>query len=126
MGRYICKRILGRGRVLFGVSILKFALINLVPGDAVDGFLRVSEIYPTPEVIAETRSEMGLDKPLYAQYADWLGKATHLDFGKSYINKKPVLDELLYYFPATMELTTAAMIIMVALSLPIGIFFRAI
>ncbi|MBT9141212.1 MAG: Nickel transport system permease protein NikB [Dehalococcoidia bacterium] len=100
---------------------MTFALINLVPGDPVDVFLRVSEIMPTLQVLAEVRAEMGLDKPLHIQYFDWLSKVLQLDFGNSYISKKPVWDEIVYYFPATMQLAIAAMILMLIISLPVGI-----
>ena len=121
MGRYILQRIISLVPILLGVSLLTFALINLVPGDPVEVFLRVSEIMPTPQVIAEVRAEMGLDKPLYIQYFDWLSKVLQLDFGNSYISKKPVWDEIVYYFPATIQLAIAATVLMLVISLPVGI-----
>lgn len=122
MTAYILKRIIGLVPVLLGVSILTFALINLVPGDPVDVFLRISEISPNPEVIAEIRAEMGRDQPIYVQYFDWLQKVLHLDFGKSYISKQPVADQILYFFPATIQLTLVSLALTLLISLPVGVF----
>lgn len=122
MLRYIIKRIIGLIPILLGVSLLTFGLINLVPGDPVQAYLRVSEIMPTPQVVAEVKSELGLDKPIHFQYLEWVSKVSTLDFGKSYITKKPVWDEIAYYLPATIQLSVAAMVLMLLISFPIGIF----
>lgn len=122
MTKYIFKRIIGLIPLLLGVSLFTFALINLVPGDPVQVYLRIAEIMPTPQVVAQVRAEMGLDKSLPLQYWEWLTKALKLDFGVSYISKKPVLEEIAYYLPATVELSVAAMLIMLLISLPAGIF----
>jgi len=122
MTRYILKRVIGLIPILFGVSLLTFTLINLVPGDPVQVYLRIAEMLPTPELVAKVRAEMGLDKPIHLRYFDWLTQVIQLDFGKSYISKKPVWDEIIYYFPATIQLTLMAMVLILFISLPVGIF----
>jgi nickel transport system permease protein len=107
--------------LLLAISFLAFTLLTLVPADPAEVALRVNEIIPTPESIASMRTELGLDKPFLVRYADWLGKAVRFDFGKSYINDRWVLDEILRCLPATLELAAAALAMVIATSLPIGI-----
>jgi nickel transport system permease protein len=107
--------------LLLAISFLAFTLLTLVPADPAEVALRVNEIIPTPESIATMRTELGLDKPFLVRYADWLGKAVRFDFGKSYINDRWVLDEILRCLPATLELAAAALAMVIATSLPIGI-----
>ncbi len=107
--------------LLLVVSFLSFALITLVPADPAEVALRVNEIVPTPEVVALMREELGLDKPFLVRYGEWVWKAIHLDFGKSYINDRSVAQELLRCLPATLELAAASLLLIVAVSLPAGI-----
>ncbi|MDU4962225.1 MAG: nickel ABC transporter permease subunit NikB [Sporomusaceae bacterium] len=121
MRRYLIARCLGVIPLLLAISFLSFTLIALVPADPAEVALRVNEIIPTPESIASMRAELGLDKPFLIRYADWLGRAVQLDFGKSYINDRWVLDEIVRCLPATLQLAAAALGLVVAVSLPIGI-----
>jgi nickel transport system permease protein len=119
---FIVKRFASLIPVLFGISLITFILIHLTPGDPAVAYLRLSQIAPTDEAVAAIRAELGLDNPLYVQYLDWLGKVVQLDFGTSYVSKEPVWDEMLLHFSATLELTVAALILIMVISLPIGIF----
>jgi nickel transport system permease protein len=119
---FIVKRFASLIPVLFGISLITFILIHLIPGDPAVAYLRLSQIPPTDEAVAAIRAELGLDNPLYVQYVDWLRKVFQLDFGTSYVSKEPVWDEMLLHFSATLELTVAALILTVVISLPIGIF----
>jgi len=118
---YIVKRVLNLIPVLLGVSVITFVLIHMVPCDPAEVYLRLSQVPPTDEAVASIRKELGLDRPLYVQYFDWLWKVLHLDFGKSFVTKKPVLAEILSYLPATIELTVCSMVIMILISVPTGI-----
>lgn len=119
---YLIKRCLAVIPLLFVISFFSFAMIAMVPADPAEVALRVNEIVPTPESIAMMREELGLNKPFFARYIDWLGKALSLDFGKSYINDRLVFDEIRRCLPATLELALATLMIIVCVSLPIGIF----
>jgi nickel transport system permease protein len=119
---FVVKRFSSLIPVLFGISLITFILIHLTPGDPAVVYLRLSQIPPTDEAVAAIRAELGLDNPLYVQYLDWLRKVVQLDFGTSYVSKEPVWDEMLLHLSATLELTVAALILTVVISLPIGIF----
>ena len=99
---YLLQRFLSIGLSLLAVSLLVFLMVHLIPGDAAVAILgeRANE-----KALTELREEMGLDKPLYHQYAKFLWDAAHLDFGRSFKTKQPVVDEIRRYFPATAELT---------------------
>lgn len=118
---FIINRLLGLFPVLLGMSLLSFVLIHLVPCDPAEVYLRLSQIPPTDEAVALVRAELGLDRPLPVQYLDWLGKVAHLDFGISYVTKQPVWNEMIHRFPATIQLTLAAMALVLLISLPTGI-----
>jgi nickel transport system permease protein len=106
---------------LFGISLLAFLLINLVPADPAEVALRVNEIIPTPEIIADMRRQLGLDLPLWQRYCHWIYGIFHLDFGRSFINDRQVLDEILRCLPATVLLAGTALLITLLLSIPLGI-----
>ena len=91
---------------LFGVSLLVFFMVHLIPGDAA---LIILGERASKEALTELRKEMGLDKPLYQQYGKFLWDLAHLDLGRSFKTRQPVIDEIKRYFPATVELTGAAM-----------------
>ena len=103
---YLLQRFLSIGLSLLAVSLLVFLMVHLIPGDAAVAILGERA---TEKALTELRKEMGLDKPLYHQYAKFLWDAAHLDFGRSFKTKQPVVDEIKRYFPATAELTLAAM-----------------
>jgi peptide/nickel transport system permease protein/nickel transport system permease protein len=76
---------------------------------------------PTEEAVALVRAELGLDKPLHLQYINWLAKVVRLDFGKSFVTRAPVWEEIVRCFPATLQLTLASMLLVVAMSIPTGV-----
>ena len=95
MLRYIVRRFLQLIPLLLIVSIVVFLILRLGEGDPAMTYLRLSGIPPTDEALAVAHAELGLDRPLAAQYLDWLRRALRLDFGQSYVTKLPVLGELL-------------------------------
>ncbi|MCL6635185.1 MAG: ABC transporter permease subunit [Peptococcaceae bacterium] len=121
MSRYLLHRLLGLVPVLLGISLITFFLLRLVPCDPAEVYLRLSQIPPTDEMVAAVRAELGLDRPLYVQYIDWLGRVLRLDFGTSFVTRKPVLDEILRCIPATLQLAFTAMAVVLLISLPAGI-----
>ncbi|MDE7064166.1 MAG: nickel ABC transporter permease subunit NikB, partial [Desulfovibrionaceae bacterium] len=118
---YIIRRLLLLIPMLLGVSVVVFCILHWGEGDPAMAYLRLSRIPPSVEALEEARRHLGLDQPLAAQYLEWLWKAVRLDFGVSYVTRRPVLDDLLYYLPATLELAGAALILTLAVSLPLGI-----
>jgi dipeptide transport system permease protein len=103
----------------FGVVFLAFLLIHLVPGDPVE--VRVGERGIDPVRHAKLLHEMGLDRPLSTQFLDYAGQVLSGNLGISLITHRPVLDEFLTLFPATLELAFCAMIFATLLGLPAGI-----
>lgn len=106
MTTYISQRLLSMALSLFGVSVLVFFMVHLIPGDAA---LTILGERATAEALAKLRQQMGLDQPLYRQYGVFLWDLIHLDLGRSFKTNARVVDEILRYFPATVELTVAAM-----------------
>ncbi|OLO42448.1 nickel ABC transporter permease subunit NikB [Alkalihalophilus pseudofirmus] len=118
---FIVKRILIVIPIILGITLLTFFLIQLVPGDPAEVYLRLSQVPPTEETIVAVREELGLDQPLFIQYGQWLISSTQLDFGVSFVTKKPVLEEVIYYFPETLKLTIMASFLTLMISIPVGI-----
>jgi nickel transport system permease protein len=121
MLRFILRRLALLPVILLAVSLVIFAILRLAPGDPAMAYVRLSQIPPTAENLAMARETLGLTKPLPAQYALWLEKALRLDFGRSYVTGRPVMDEILYYLPATLELAGASLLITLGLSVPLGV-----
>ena len=102
-----------------GIILLTFVLIRLVPGDPVE--VRVGERGISPERHAQLLHEMGLDRPLYVQFFDYVGGVLQGDLGTSVVTQRPVMTEFLNLFPATLELAFFAIIFAVLVGLPAGI-----
>jgi ABC-type dipeptide/oligopeptide/nickel transport system permease component len=118
MTRYIIRRLALSLVVLIGVSILVFGLIHLAPGDPAR--LMLYDTAPEEEVQA-MRKTLGLDQPLYLQYWLFLSKALRGDLGRSLYYKEPALRIILEHMPATAELTFAALLVSLAVAVPMGI-----
>jgi peptide/nickel transport system permease protein len=116
--RYAIRRGLTIVPVLLGVSLLVFSFIHLIPGDPA---LTMLGERATPEKVAEVRARLGLDRPIWQQYVLYIGKALRGDLGVSIIRGDPVATDLLRRFPATVELATAAIVVAIALGIPIGV-----
>lgn len=117
MLKYIIRRILAAVPVLFGLSIILFAFIHLLPGDPAATILGQ---HARPELVEAMRKRLGLDLPLYQQYINYLVDLSHGNLGNSFINNRPVLTDFVARFPGTVELTIAAMIFAVGLGIPLG------
>ena len=115
---YLIQRFLSIGLSLLGVSILVFLMVHLIPGDAA---LTIAGERATEAILNQLREDMGLDKPLYHQYAIFIRDLVHLDLGHSFKTKEPVVNEIKRYFPATAELTLAAMMFSIVFGITAGI-----
>jgi len=103
----------------FGVTLLAFALIRLIPGDPVENLS--GERGMDPERRLRLLHQFGLDQPLYTQYFDYIGNVLRGDLGTSLTTHEPVLTEFLTLFPATFELAFFALIFAILVGLPAGI-----
>ncbi len=118
MLRYLVRRILLTIPVLLGVATLVFSLIHLVPGDPAQAMLGDGA---SPQDITELRESLGLDQPLVDQYVTFLRQALTGDLGRSFRTGQPVTTMIVERVPATAELAIAAMIIAIALAIPLGV-----
>lgn len=115
------KRLIQIVVVLFGISFLTFGLTYLSPGDPAEIMLTECGNLPTPELLAKTRAELGLDKPFLVQYGTWLGGVLTGDMGMSYSMKVPVVQKLTSCFWPTLQMSLLALLIMVVISVPLGV-----
>lgn len=118
MGRNIIKKLLSVIPLLLIISFILFFIINILPGDAAMGLAAESS---NQEYIVKLRAELGLDKPFFVRYLDWLLKMLKGDLGRSLISGQPVIEKVLLRFPVTLELTLLAMLISVIVAIPLGI-----
>lgn len=117
--RFVARRLLYSAVVMFGVLVVVFALVHLVPGDPVR--IALGTRY-TPEAYEALRSASGLDRPLISQFLGYIGSALTGDLGVSFRNGDPVTVTLLERLPATLSLGFAGIVIALALALPAGIY----
>ncbi len=103
----------------FGMTLLAFFLIRLVPGDPIETLAGERGIDPVRH--AQLLHAYGLDQPLWTQYGIYIAKVLHGDLGKSIITQAPVMQEFLALFPATVELALCAMLFALLLGIPAGV-----
>ena len=118
MRRYLARRLLLLVPVLAGVSVVIFMVLHLSPGDPVEIMLGSQA---TQEDRARLRAELGLDQPLHVQYGRWLGHVARGDLGRSLWMKRPVLDEVLGRFKATLVLTGTALLLSSLAGVALGV-----
>lgn len=118
MVTYILRRIGLMIPTFLGITLLVFLLIHLIPGDAVEAMS--GERGMEPARYARLLHQFGLDRPLYVQYADYLGKVLQGNLGMSLTTQEPVLKEFLTLFPATLELALCAILLALVIGLPAG------
>ena len=118
MSGYVARRVGQLVPVLLIVSALVFFVFLVIPGDM--AVMRLGQ-NADPESITAMRKLLGLDRPLYVQYVEWLGNAARGDLGTSYINEQSVTSLVLQTFPATLELAVLGMLLALVLSVPVGI-----
>jgi peptide/nickel transport system permease protein len=118
MAGYVLLRLLQLLPVLLLASIAVWLMIYLIPGDPAIALLGSDA---TAEQLARARVLMGLDRPLPVQYALWLGRVIQGDLGVSYLNGLPVSTMLAQRIPVTLQLTTASLLVALAIAAPLGI-----
>ncbi|MGH6860826.1 MAG: ABC transporter permease, partial [Phyllobacterium sp.] len=115
---YMLKRLLAVIPVIVGLSVIVFMVMALIPGDTATAILGS---YATPENVERINRDLGLDKPLLQQYAIWIGNVLHGDFGRSFALNRPVLDEVLERFQATLILAGVSLVLCSVIGLLAGI-----
>ena len=118
MKEYLLQRLVQIIPVLFFLSLIVFTMVRLIPGDP--AAIRLG-MEATPEGIAAVRKEMGLDQPIFVQYAIWLRDVLQGNFGTSWVSKKPVLDLIMLKLPASLMLACTALAIALIIAIPAGI-----
>ncbi|HEY7649511.1 MAG TPA: ABC transporter permease [Methylomirabilota bacterium] len=116
--RYFLKRLLVAVPSLLIATVIVFTLPRLIPGDVVQ--LMLDEKAYAKD-IEELREKLGLNRPIYVQYFEWVGRVVRGDLGESLWTKRPVLEEIGRRLPITLELALFASLVAVAISIPIGI-----
>ena len=122
MGRLILERVVATVAVLVLVTAGVFALIHLTPGDPIDAMMAESV---DDTVKATMRKELGLDRPIYLQYAAWMGRVLRGDLGRSIRNREPVIENVGRRIRPSLELAALAMVIAIAVAFPVGIVSAA-
>jgi peptide/nickel transport system permease protein len=122
MFAYVIRRIVFGAAVLLGTSLITFTIAFVIPADPA---IAVAGAKADPATLATIRRELGLDQPLYFQYARYVGRALHGDLGRSYIRREDVAGLIVSRSPATAILALAAMALSLALGIPMGMLASA-
>jgi peptide/nickel transport system permease protein len=120
MGRFIVRRLVQTIPLIIGITILTFALANLVPGSPVSNL----ELDPgtSPEDVARIRANLGLDQPMHVRYFVWASNVAQGDLGLSLRTHRPVLTIIMERLPNTLLLTSTALVLSLLFSIPVGVY----
>jgi peptide/nickel transport system permease protein len=122
MGIYILKRLAAMIPTLLGVAVLIFVLLRVVPGDVVEArYVAQGSQFQSQELMDLERKKLGLDQPLWKQFADWMAGLARLDFGLSMWTGAPITEEIKLRFALSLQLAIMASTIATLLAIPLGI-----
>ncbi|HVQ74971.1 MAG TPA: ABC transporter permease [Candidatus Binatia bacterium] len=121
MIRYFLKRFLLMIPTLFGVAVLIFFLMRVVPGDIVELRFAGESSFASKETLDKERARFGLDRPLWRQFADWMWGLVRLDFGTSMWTGAPIGQEIKLRFALSLQLAIMATVVAVLLAIPLGV-----
>jgi peptide/nickel transport system permease protein len=113
------RRLMQAALMIFVVATIVAVFVHLIPGDPVYVILGDQEV--SEERVESLRRELGLDQPIYVQYAQWLAGVARGDFGNSLISRRPIRDDLARRLPRTIELGLASILISVVVGIPLGV-----
>ena len=122
MARYILFRLVSAIPVILGITVIVFLIMSLIPGDPAQAILGA---YATPENVARINRDLGLDKPMVERYFIWLGNMLTGDFGRSFSLNRPVLDEILERFSATLVLASVSLLVCSLIGVAAGVVSAA-
>src|SRR3989454_8963221 len=117
-GRYVLHRLLLVAPTLFGVTLISFTLVSVLPGNP--ALVKAGSL-ATPEHVAAIERQMGLDRPIHVQYWRYLTGLLRADLGESSSTGRPVLEDFRQRVPATLELTLASLLVAAAIGIPLGV-----
>lgn len=120
MHRYILKRLLMMIPTLLGVAVFVFLLMRVVPGDIVELKFAGEGAFVSKETIEKERARLGLDKPIWKQFIDWMGGIVRLDFGTSMWTGRPITHEIAIRLELSLQVAIMATIVAILLSIPLG------
>src|SRR5699024_5192580 len=118
VARYVVRRLLWLIPVFFGVTLLIFGIMQLIPGDAAEA---ICALDCTPVDIEQVRETLGLNEPIYVQYGMFISRVVQFDLGESSVTRRPVTYEIQSRLPATAELAAAAFVIATVVGVSAGI-----
>lgn len=121
MIRYVLRRLLLAVPTLFGIVVLVFLLLHLAPGSPVSALGGESGRRVSGRAAEEMRRVYGLDRPLPERFAVWLGRVGRLDFGESFVDRRPVTDRIREALPYTLSLNGIALLLTLAIAIPLGV-----
>jgi len=117
---YITKRLLVMIPLIFGITLITFIVIHLAPGSPVEVQTEMS-LKVSAQAKENLKKLYGLDKPLYLQYSDWLKRFVSLDFGKSFVDGRKVIDKIIERIPITLTINILSLILIAIIAIPVGI-----
>lgn len=118
--RYILRRIILAVPMLFDITLIMFVMYNLTRVDPIVMIVGERQLN-NPEIVQAARERWGLDRPPWEQYLTYIGNYLRGDLGLSFLTRRPVLDDLLLYLPATIELGVASLAFAILLGIPVGV-----
>ena len=121
MFSFILQRLVIGIVTLFGVAVMVFIIMRVIPGDAAVMLSGAGAGVVSEEELAQVRSKMGLDRPLVVQFGDWAGDVAALDLGTSLRTGNPVIKDIARRFPYTAQIVVMATLIAVCLGIPAGV-----
>ena len=120
MGSYLVRRFLLMLLTLFGISVLIFVMLRLVPGNIADILFDAAGLIDSADKV-KLEHDLGLDRPIVIQYVDWVAGLARGDLGYSYVSEKPALDEIAPRIPITAKLAGLALAFSVIFGVPLGV-----
>ncbi|TAN42799.1 MAG: ABC transporter permease [Nitrospirae bacterium] len=120
MPAYIAKRLLLMLPLIFGITLITFTVIHLAPGGPVEVETEMS-LKASAQARENLKKLYGLDKPLHVQYLEWLKRFVMLDFGKSFVDNKKVVDKIFERIPITLTINMLSLFLIIAIAVPVGV-----
>jgi peptide/nickel transport system permease protein len=120
LAAYLIRRLLLMLLTLFGISVLVFVLLRVVPGNIADILFSAAGMI-NPEDKLDIERQLGLDQPIYVQYVTWINGLAHGDLGYSYVSEKPALQEILPRLPISAKLAGMALVFAILFGIPLGV-----
>jgi len=118
--RYVLRRVILAVPMLFGITLVMFIMYNLTQVDPIVMIVGERQLN-NPQIVEAAREQWGLNRPPWEQYLTYIGNYLRGDLGLSFLTRRPVLDDLVLYLPATLELGIASLLFAVVLGIPIGV-----